>query len=105
MASPQTLRKRIFRELCAEHTEDALAVMVDVMSDSEQHPKTRMEAAKFLLEAAHGRAATQILVNASPDDPSTLTLGELDQLILQQLGDNAKPVAEAIPSLTSPIPS
>jgi hypothetical protein len=94
MAGKQiSLETRMFRELCKDHTAGALTVITDIMADREQHPKLRMEAAKYILDQGHGKAPQFVALGGAPADPNTLGLGELDSLILQHLEKDVTPLS------------
>lgn len=88
-----SLETRMFRELCKDYTSDALTVITDIMGDTEQHPKLRMEAARYVLDQGHGKAPQFVAFEGGTPNPNRLPLSELDSLIIQHLEKDITPNA------------
>lgn len=67
------------RQLLADHTPEAVAVLLSIMRDEDQKPELRMKAAESILDRACGKATSAQPPEAAPTPPVTVVFeGELE---------------------------
>ena len=68
------------RQLLADHTPEAVAVLLSIMRDEAQKPELRMKAAESILDRACGKAIAAKEADAPPAPPAVILFeGELEE--------------------------
>lgn len=80
---------RIVREKAREHTEDAIAVIYEIMMDQTKHESSRLTAAFGLLDRGWGKPA-QAIVGGDEDD-APIQLAEIVIRAIDAAGDRSTP--------------
>jgi hypothetical protein len=78
---------RIVRELARKHTDDAIAVLAEIMHDVTKHESARITAAVALLDRGWGKPA-QAIVGGDEDD-APIQLAEILIRAVDAAGDRS----------------